>query len=692
MITVACSTPDLPDAPVRDVPADDAVDGPLDDALSLTEVTPSVVDPLGGSHLRVQGNGFTDAVRVSLGGVVVSDVDVIDGHTLTLISPPVPSPESGTVTVTRDALEASLPITFFSPAELPSAHLFDAAFGLEAEDPARTYAWQRLSADLGIDWLPRDGNTLDWLPSAGRLFMVAGWNPYAPPDGFDDVDPALGLVPRPTTDEVWSSVDGVSWTLALPRDHGTFERRHAHNALLFHDRLWMIGGDWWQHAYNHDVVSSSDGVHWTVEVAQTPWSDRALLVAGVHDDHLWVVGGQDLAGPRESFAYHNDVWRSADGITWEEVLPDGPESPTHFSGRGVIGELASFRGRLWLVGGGRYRDDAVGTSYFQEVWSSADGVTWTEHAPPPWDGRIWHDVRVFDDRLFVLFGSNPRGNLNEVWFTDDGETWERLPEELSIAPGSHAQGVAETPDGLVVAGGNYGFAGSSRASFDRSTWRLSALRGHRVTSWRARGSDAVLSAEGEARPLFFDEGLEGGFPGVYFDGVDDLLALASQELQPEGRTVLWVARTPWVPAPAGWDAAPVVNPLFTIVGDGDAQYCAAGMGAGSLYYTSAGPSGWLGTERGSGLQEGTGSVHVGAFTHDATGVLTAYLDGEAIGAPVDVGYTANHGWSRVGAGLGGGGARAFTGTLGAVLVLPYAADAETIARIEAWARGRFGAP
>jgi hypothetical protein len=665
----------------------------------VESASPSIIDPQGGSRLVLRGAGFTGASGVLVGGVPVDSFEVVSDGEIHLLTAPAFPAEDLTVEVLRDGRRASLEhaLDAWSPAQLPGARLFDAAARVTAEEEATSYEWQVLTRTIAPNWIARDGNTLTWLPSTGKFWMLGGWNGYTPPDGFDYLDPSLGLPPHSTTNEVWSSPDGVTWTQELPDDHPGFDRRHAHSTVLWRDKLWMLGGDWWRQDYNHDVLSSPDGVTWTQELAQTPWKDRALLVAGVFQDQLWMIGGQTLDNtPRDEFEYHNDVWRSEDGIHWEEVLPDEPESETHFSGRGIIGGLAEFQGRLWLVGGGRYRDDFVGDTFFPEVWSSADGATWTQHTPPPWAGRIWHDVVVFDGKLWVLFGYNYSGNLNESWYTEDGETWTQLEPERNIQPGSHAQGVAVAGDTLLYAGGNYSFGiGPTIQDTDKSAWRLKAFHGKAVSAWQDRGADAVtVFASGDERPLLVPDAFGEGVSGVQFDGAKTFLALSQSELQPEGRSVFWVGRAPEMPAPIEWNTPPVLNPLWTVVGGDGAQFCAAGLGEGGIFYTSAHPQqGWVYAEAGTGLLRGPGEVRFAGFSHAADGQLQGWIDGIRAGSPIDGGYSEFHGWTKLGAaGYGPTGANAFAGSLGAVVILPFAADAETVARIHAWSQGRFGAP
>jgi hypothetical protein len=41
--------------------------------------------------------------------------------------------------------------------------------------------------------------------------------------------------------------------------------------------------------------------------------------------------------------------------------------------------------------------------YYNDVWSSADGSNWVRHIEhAPWCPRSYHDVAVFDNKLWVL--------------------------------------------------------------------------------------------------------------------------------------------------------------------------------------------------------------------------------------------------------------------------------------------------
>jgi hypothetical protein len=260
------------------------------DGLVVESVAPGLVDPAGGSLLVIRGAGFNEDVAVRIGGVEVAS-EVVDEGELRLTSPPV-MPGAAALVVARGEQEVVWgELEVWSPLEISGARVFDAGHGVTIGAAADTFEWQRLTASIGDDWRVRDGNTLTWLPARGRFVMVAGWNGEMVPDGFSTVGPEV-YPPENTTGEVWSSADGVTWTLDLPHGHGQFERRHSHNTVLWNEELWMIGGDHHQGFYNHDVVSSADGLTWQVELGPgampPPWSERALQFSGVYDGKLWV--------------------------------------------------------------------------------------------------------------------------------------------------------------------------------------------------------------------------------------------------------------------------------------------------------------------------------------------------------------------------------------------------------------------
>lgn len=690
---------------------------------TVGEVAPTVIDSAGGSTIVVATTA--PQARVFVGGVAASIVSSTP-TSLRVRTPPLPA-GAATVEVERDGvrLVSSTALEVFAPTQLEGARVFDAAFGVQADDVEVTrFAWQRLTPVIDPAWRVRDGNTLTWLPTQQRFFMVAGWNGYQAPEGFSTIDPAA-YPPENTTTEIWSSGDGAVWRLERPHGDVQFERRHAHNTMLWHDALWMIGGDFHQGKENHDVVTSSDGVHWRTVLGpgarnDPPWSRRVLQMSGVFAGKLWTAGGQSVTANLDDVVYHNDVWSSDDGEHWTQVAADAPASNTRWGGCGVVDGLVEFHNELWLVGCARERADAVGHAMFNEVWSTRDGVSWRRHSDPPWTGKIWSNIVVWQERLWVLFGYTygdvahglPPGNANEVWFSDDGETWDHLPFDLP-APGSHAQGIAVTDDALVYAGGNYSFGFG--AGEDKSAWRLVPVVGAPVSTWSDRGGLGFVARvpladpTGATAPLLTTSAFDNGAAGVVFDGSRDLLALVddagidvvdARRADSDGFTVFAAVRSPVSPAPYEWPE--LYNPASTIVGNVWPPRSALGLHNGSAHYVNRrndvaadGALVWdvapLSTR--TDLQgERAGDLHTIAVVHSRDGHVVGVVDGVVHDGGVSD-FGSELGWSRLGGGVDGateGVANRFAGVIGAVVVVHRALVNDEVQRLHQWALGRFG--
>jgi hypothetical protein len=328
-----------------------------------------------------------------------------------------------------------------------------------ASQEVKGYRWTQVATRAAF--APRDGAGA--LVYKGRMFLIGGWNP-GDREHF----------PRICNNEVWSSADGSRWrlekkntfldrTFDLTRD---WEGRHTAGYVVYQDRLWIIGGDVNQGHYHKDVWNSADGREWALVNSgkPVPWGPRALHYTVVFQDKIWVLGGQTIPAIAEApEAFHRDVWTTRDGVTWRPVKPREP----YWSARGMIGGTAVFRGRLWVLGGGTYDTPQVKTrNFYNDVWSSADGVAWTRHVEQaPWPPRQYHDVAVFDGRLWVLEGYSPQGNRNDVWYSADGVNW----CEVSQTPWKprHAASVFVHDGALWMVAGN---------NMESDVWKLRRSR------------------------------------------------------------------------------------------------------------------------------------------------------------------------------------------------------------------------
>ena len=290
-----------------------------------------------------------------------------------------------------------------------------------------------MSSPTNYKWIPvTDHATFPPRDGAGalvyddKMWLIGGWNPG---------DKITNPIHSDCNNEVWNSVDGIAWSLIKPNTHlddrfdptTDWEARHTAGYAVHQAKMWIVGGDPLLGHYQFDVWNSGDGLtwNWVNQDAPVPWGPRVLHHTVAFKDRIWVIGGQTLpqfAPAAERF--FNDVWCSTDGVEWTCVLPEAPWSP-----RGLIGGSAVFQDRLWLIGGGTYETDSRPYTGTPEVWSTADGVRWECHARnAPWLPRVYHDVAVFDGKLWLLEGQRiGPGNGNDVWFSADGKNWEELP-------------------------------------------------------------------------------------------------------------------------------------------------------------------------------------------------------------------------------------------------------------------------
>jgi hypothetical protein len=267
--------------------------------------------------------------------------------------------------------------------------------------------------------------------------------------------------------DVWSSPDGVTWTQVIPT--APWSQRFLHRSVAFHNKLWVIGGDEGDGDFRQDVWSSPDGVTWTqVNIGSYPlWTKRSGHTSVVFDHRLWVMGGWDENCDDSVDFHRNDVWSSSDGVKWSQLTSDA-----HWCGRGGHSS-AVFDNKLWVIAG----ED--GGDSVNDVWSSPDGVTWTQvnrGTYPPWIARYGHTSVVFDNKLWVIggrAGSNAGESLNDVWSSPDGIKW---TEVTAAAPWPGRMGHTSVvfDNKLWVIGGS---AGSSAGSLndvwcspDGATW------------------------------------------------------------------------------------------------------------------------------------------------------------------------------------------------------------------------------
>jgi hypothetical protein len=114
-----------------------------------------------------------------------------------------------------------------------------------------------------------------------------------------------GQLDGPASNEVWSSPDGLDWT----RETGLItENESGGTPVVYRDRIWLVGANR-SGTFSSAVLSSADGRVWEPESA--PWSPRGGVATWISGDALYMTGGKYSAVERGEtvLTYSNDVWR-----------------------------------------------------------------------------------------------------------------------------------------------------------------------------------------------------------------------------------------------------------------------------------------------------------------------------------------------------------------------------------------------
>lgn len=255
--------------------------------------------------------------------------------------------------------------------------------------------------------------------------------------------------------DIWSSEDGVNWTLEVAS--GDFSGRQGHQLLVFNNRLWLLGGSGADGLLS-DVWSTNNGVDWTQEVDEADFGGRSDFQSLVFDQRLWVIAGEGIGGDL------NDVWSSSDGVSWAET-----NNSANFSPR-TRHQSTVFENRIWLVAGNNTQSD---------VWSSSDGIEWVlEEAEAGFTPREEFQLTVFNGSLWVIGGG--QHSSNDIWVSSTGTSWTRRTNNLAL------------PDAAL----------RNTIVFDGQLWAVSVGSSHSV--WRSEnGIEWVLVTA--SAPISSDE-------------------------------------------------------------------------------------------------------------------------------------------------------------------------------------------
>jgi hypothetical protein len=232
------------------------------------------------------------------------------------------------------------------------------------------------------------------------------------------------------------------------------------------------------------------------------------------------------------------AWTSRDGIDWTPTSVGNAERATMLDVMAVPGGCVSV---------GLQRED---TDFRPAVWRSSDGLKWEQMAAPAstTDGAM-SAVAATNGVLVAIAGSATDAEAaSVVWrSTDGGATWKQTYRAICC---QRLSGIAGTPAGFVVSGTATDGTGTvALTSADGAKWDLAGpiastsvdgllqTQGHGMIAWAGSQAEtnsvySILFAPSASNPLSRDEAIA---VARTYAGVDEAARVNSAERGPYGR-------------------------------------------------------------------------------------------------------------------------------------------------------------
>jgi len=286
--------------------------------------------------------------------------------------------------------------------------------------------------------------------------VVQGWDalhvpPAVSPTGpttSQTTDAASTRSPSPTPSETSSPtpsegpVDNATLpALAQWRDAGAdpsvFGLITIKDAVTFNGRVVVVG-------CTPGAAPPSGFPAWFA-AGPTSWTRANGPGAGQTDGEPAASCLQDLVvTPFGLFAHGTSLYRSVDGVTWDQVVLDQANP-------GFVDSLFAVGGRLTVL----TSHWSTAESTKATVNSTTDGVTWSASvAAPTFDNAEVDDVIATPTGLLAV-GASPGGSFvptAAAWTSADGLTWQRVTPEGGVFAGAFMYAVSTARTGYVAVG------------------------------------------------------------------------------------------------------------------------------------------------------------------------------------------------------------------------------------------------
>lgn len=150
-----------------------------------------------------------------------------------------------------------------------------------------------------------------------------------------------------------------------------------------------------------------------------------------------------MGGQGTSGTYLNDVWSSGDGVTWTQETANAQWQARKSLGCFTLPGV----NKIFIIGGVNSAATAL-----TDVWSSPDGKTWTQETAQAFqNGRYAFGMATYNNAAWILAGIVNGNPVNEVWKSTDGKTWSIQPQP-NWTPRSYPV-VGALSNGIYLGGG-----------------------------------------------------------------------------------------------------------------------------------------------------------------------------------------------------------------------------------------------
>lgn len=227
---------------------------------------------------------------------------------------------------------------------------------------------------------------------------------------------------------LYGSASGAAWTTQTPSPTLVPLRRNiGPSAIVFKSQIMIIGGqDPSTNLFVATVQNSQDGRNWG-QLTQAPaWAavggttGRSLPHLAVLNNRLYMMNGRNPNISLNGGPYFNDCWSTDDGVVWR-LETDDMGIGSGFFPRAFAATVV-FNGTIMMIGG----REATGTTtaVTSTILYSYQGKYWGKGLTPAFGVRETHAACVFNGAIYVAGGSNGAGTgYTDCWKSTDGQTW-----------------------------------------------------------------------------------------------------------------------------------------------------------------------------------------------------------------------------------------------------------------------------